>query len=221
VRATCRPKRNAVFERLLSGNWPVILKFPLTSVFSVSPVVFSSFIDQFAMTNSLSPISIPLTPQPKIWLRAAILAMLVLFIAIGQSSWFAKFGGCLMMAAWLGTFPRQRINSKVFEKEYFVCFVPIGIHRTRLTDVVRIETDVERRIGLSTGILLSLFLGVINIICIRLLDWLFPWAGGDYKLWLQTKSDGRVLAWQGNGEENFKNNLDILQETTDLPIARG
>jgi hypothetical protein len=31
----------------------------------------------------------------------------------------------------------------------------------------------------------------------------------------------RVLAWQGNGERNFRQNLDTLEEISGLPIERG
>jgi hypothetical protein len=61
----------------------------------------------------------------------------------------------------------------------------------------------------------------IGPLLIRLMDWLVPWFGGDYKLWLRTVSDERVLAWQGNGEGNFRQNLEILEETTGLPVTRG
>ena len=61
----------------------------------------------------------------------------------------------------------------------------------------------------------------MNVLAIWLLDWLIPWAGGDYKLWLRTKSDQRVLAWQGNGEANFRRNLEILEEVSGLPVTRG
>ena len=44
---------------------------------------------------------------------------------------------------------------------------------------------------------------------------------GEYKLWLRTESDERVLAWQGNGEGNFRRNLEILEDILGLPVMRG
>jgi hypothetical protein len=30
-----------------------------------------------------------------------------------------------------------------------------------------------------------------------------------------------VTAWQGNGESNFRQNLEILEEVSGLPVTRG
>ena len=51
-----------------------------------------------------------------------------------------------MMVGFLGTFPRfLRINAKFLEKEWFVFFAPVRLHRTRLAEATQIETDVEER----------------------------------------------------------------------------
>ena len=166
-------------------------------------------------------ISTPLVPQPKVWLRAAILILLITLACIGTSPWFAKFIFCLVMAGLMGTFPRPRINGEVFEKEWFAFFYPVRVSRTLLAEVTQIETDLEAGIGMETGLVLSPFIGLYNVMMIWLFDWLVPWFGGHYKLWLRTKSDQRILAWQGNGERNFRRNLDIMKEVSDLPITRG
>ncbi len=162
-----------------------------------------------------------LVPQPKIWLRIVILALLLFMALISTTSWPAKLFFCLSVAAIFGTFPRPRINSKFFEKEWFVVFVPVSVRRTPLADVVQIETDLEQRFGMAGGCFLSLIFGVWNVLMVWLLDWLIPWAGGDYKLWLRTASGRRVLAWQGNGEANFRHNLDVLEDVSGLPVTRG
>ncbi|MCD4727002.1 MAG: hypothetical protein K8R46_05040, partial [Pirellulales bacterium] len=113
-----------------------------------------------------------LVPQPKIWLRIVILALLLLMAFISTTSWPAKLFFCLSMAAIFGTFPRPRINSKFFEKEWFVVFVPVSVRRTPLVDVVQIETDLEQRFGMAGGCALSLFIGVWNVLMVWLLDWL-------------------------------------------------
>ena len=165
--------------------------------------------------------STPLLPQPKIWLRVLILALLLSMTLIGTAPWTVKLVAALTMVAVLGTFPRPRINSEFFEKEWFVVFVPVSVRRTPMADVMQIETDLEYRIGLAGGFVLSLFIGLWNMLMIWLLDWLIPWAGGDYKLWLRTASGDRVLAWQGNGETNFRQNLEILEDVSDKPVTRG
>ena len=165
--------------------------------------------------------STSLLPQPKIWLRVLILVLLLSMTLIGTAPWAVKLIAALTMVAVLGTFPRPRINSEFFEKEWFVVFVPVSVRRTPMADVVQIETDLEYRIGLAGGFVLSLFIGLWNMLMIWLLDWLIPWAGGDYKLWLRTASGDRVLAWQGNGETNFRQNLEILEDVSDKPVTRG
>jgi hypothetical protein len=102
-----------------------------------------------------------------------------------------------------------------------VAFVRVRPSRTPLAGLSQIETDVEQRMGAAGGCALTLLVGLENVLMVWLLDWLIPWAGGDYKLWLRTLSGGRVLAWQGNGESNFRQNLEILEEVSGLPVTRG
>lgn len=165
--------------------------------------------------------STPLVPQPQIWLRVTILAILATLVGMGDTLWYAKFAFCLAAAGFFGTFPRPCINATYFEKQWFVFFVPVYLHQTQLADVVQIETDVESHMGMAGGCVLSLVVGLQNAIMVWLLDWLIPWAGGDYKLWLRIGSDQRVLAWQGNGESNFQKNLGILEDISELPVTRG
>ena len=165
--------------------------------------------------------AMPLVPQPKIWLRVTILVLLVALAWIGASPWYAKSIFCLAMAGLLGTFPRLRINTEYFQQEWFVAFLPVHGRRMRLDKLVQIETDLETRMGIGTGCVLGFLFGIQNMLMVWLLDWLIPWLGGDYKLWLRTKSDRRILAWQGNGESNFRRNLETLKVISGLPVTRG
>ena len=67
-------------------------------------------------------------------------------------------------------------------------------------DFAAIETGIEERMPAGTGFLL----GFGNVFWIWALDHVFPWVGGDYKLWLRTSSGGRILGWQGDGESRFQ-----------------
>ncbi len=157
-------------------------------------------------------------PRPKIWLRAIIFVLLVAFILIGHPPWPSLIGFCATMAVFLGTFPRPTISADYFEKEWFVCFVPVGSKRMSLAKVVGIEVDLESRMGMLAG---TWLLGAVDLLWIWLLDWLIPWAGGDYRLWLRTAQDQRVLVWQGNGERNFRRNAAILESVTGMKLTRG
>lgn len=165
--------------------------------------------------------STPLLPRPKIWLRVTIFVLLVALAWIGSSAWYAKLIFCMAMAGLVGTFPRSRINITYFEKEWFVFFVPVGVMRLEIAELFQIETDLDSKIGASGGLFVLIFFGLMNLVAFWLFDWLMPWIGGDYKLWLRTKSDQRVLAWQGNGESNFRRNLDLLKDLSGLPVTRG
>jgi hypothetical protein len=163
--------------------------------------------------------STPLHPQPKIWLRVTLLILPVALAWIGTSEWYAKLTFCIAMAGLFGTFPRPRINITCFEKQWFVCFVPTGVSHTDLAEVVQIETDVEEGFDRTSSFVL--LVGFRDFLLFWFLNWFLPWAGGDYKLWLRTKSDRRVLVWQGNGEGNFRRNLEILKDFSGLPVTRG
>jgi hypothetical protein len=163
--------------------------------------------------------STSLHPQPKIWLRVTLFILFVALAGIGTSAWHSKLIFCIAMAGLFGTFPRSTINITSFEKQWFVFFVPVHVSRTDLTAVIQIETDVEE--GFDRTGSFVLLVGFKDLILFWFLNWLFPWAGGDYKLWLRTKSDRRVLAWQGNGESTFRRNLEILKDLSGLPVTRG
>jgi hypothetical protein len=80
---------------------------------------------------------------------------------------------------------------------------------------------VEARMGLECGCAIAALAGIQTLLMVWLLDWLIPWAGGEYKLWLRMLAGHRVLAWQGNGESNFRQNLNILEDISGLPVVRG
>jgi hypothetical protein len=166
----------------------------------------------------------PLVPQPRIWLRTLIVVLSVAIILIGQPSWLSLIGFCLTMAGFFGTFSRATISAEYFEKESFVCFVPVGISRTRLANVVQIETDVESSMEMEGSTVPMWSTGVFDLLFVWLLDWLIPWVRGEYKLWFRMQSehsDQRALVWQGNGESNFRYNLELLEQITGMPVTRG
>jgi len=170
------------------------------------------------MTDSTS---VSLVPEPRIVLRATIWGLLAALALIGPSVWHAKLGFSVTMALFLGTFPRPQINAKCFRKQWFVAFVPAYLSDARTADLVRIESGLDDRLE-GFGGMGSLVMRIVRLVYLGWLwDWLFPWLGGDYMLWLRTASDERILAWQGNGEANFQQNLEILEETLRLPVVRG
>jgi hypothetical protein len=162
-----------------------------------------------------------LIPEPRVWLRVTLLILLVIFGWIGPSAWYAKCIFSLVLVPLFGTYPHTRINARFLEREWFAAFVPVYIQRVRLTEITRIETDLDSGLGFVGGCVIFVVLGPFAFPFFWGMDWLVPWLGGDYKLWLRTLSDNRILVWQGNGEGNFRCNLAVLEETFDLPVTRG
>jgi hypothetical protein len=163
----------------------------------------------------------PLVPRPKLWLRLTLATAMLALMLISTGPPSVKLIAAVSMIGVLGTYPAMRINPRCFEKHWRVAFIPIGTTREPLDQFVHVETDLEQRFGLGAGCALALLVGVWNVVMVRVLDWLLPWAGGDYKLWLRTGGNRRVLAWQGNGEANFRHNLEVLEAVSGLRVVRG
>ena len=162
-----------------------------------------------------------LVPVPRIGLRATIFVLLTALAFIGSAPWYGYVMSCLTTAGLLGTFPRVTVGKTRLEKQWFVFFFPVGVSRVPLAKLVQIETDVERRIGLFGGAIMSIFIGLGGMLFIWLLDWLLPWAGGDYKIWFRMHPDDRVLIWQGMGESNFHRNVETLEAICGMRVTRG
>jgi hypothetical protein len=150
--------------------------------------------------------------------RLVVFVLLIAFILIGGAPWYQQASFVASMCFLLGTFPNAQLTSEHLQSNYVVCFLPVHKKRWPLSEFVRIETDIEQRIVQSWGILVLFFWSLW--LMFRMFDYLMPWLGGDYKLWLRTYGDERLLVWQGNSESHFEGNLRALEEATGLPTAR-
>jgi hypothetical protein len=121
------------------------------------------------------------------------------------------------MSLLVGTFPRGWIRDGQFEREFRLAFFRIHHKRWRLDEVEHLETGLEEQLGWSW----MLLLGFAPVFFGKIFDRLLPWLGGDYKIWLRTFDDRRALAWQGNGEAQFRANLEALETATGLTAVRG
>ena len=166
--------------------------------------------------NDLPKERMSLVPRRRLGPRLAVLAALILFILLGSPSALNLLGFALAAALVLGTFPRAYVSQAEFETELLVMFIPVRATRHCLKDFEAIETDVEQRVSAWAGFLF----GFGNLLWVWALDHVFPWAGGNFKIWLRTLSGSRILGWQGDGESRFKENLNILERQTGLPVTR-
>lgn len=123
------------------------------------------------------------------------------------------------MAVACGTFRRACVTPNQLHKVWFLMFVPVRDRRISLADATQIETAVEDRMDLETGLTMAFWWGILDALWISLLERIVDW--GDYKLWVRLAPGQRVLVWQGNGEGNFRRNLKIMEDVFGLPVTRG
>ena len=158
-----------------------------------------------------------LGPVPRRGLRWALFIGLTgPLLGLSSAPWGGKGLVVVMNALVFGTFMTSRVEGERFHRRMTVCFVPLRERRWKVGKFVQVETEVEPRAGIWTFALLGGSTWLVWRIC----DFLFPWAGGEYKLWLRPPRGERVLAWQGNGEDRFRENLERLQSATGLPVGR-
>lgn len=141
--------------------------------------------------------------------RLIILGCLVVFILIGQAPLHVQLAFDLCWALILGSYPLVEIREKTIEQTTMVGFFPVHRKTYQLRDFVSVETDVETRITQFVGCLI-LFIFFYWLL-FRIFDYLLPWLGGDYKLWLRRYDDERIPIWQGNNTTDYEANLALLE----------
>ncbi len=161
-----------------------------------------------------------LVPYRQMLPRLIVLVVLMIFLQIGNA-WYRTILPGLLFAALLGTFPRICVSRDLLKWRLYVMFYPVHVRQWPMKPFVLIRTGLEGRFSMQEGCLAGLTLGLHNIVMAKAFDYLIPWVGGDYKLWLETGSGKRVLVWQGNGGGYFRTNLDLLEEVSGLPIECG
>jgi len=156
-----------------------------------------------------------LSPNRRVVPRLIVIGCLIVFALVGAAGWLPTVFFCASVALLLSSFPRYRINRQELQREFVLLFFPVHIKRWSLRQFEAIETDLEFHLPFWTVI----FFGW-NWLIVRFLDFIVPWIGGSYIIWLRTWKRSRILAWQGNGEADFKANIETLQQMTGLPIER-
>ena len=160
---------------------------------------------------------IRLVPYRSVRVRWGVFVLLMAFALIGLPLWYEMVFFAVTMALLVGTFPRAWIRDGHFEREFWLSFVRVHFKRWRLDQIEHVETGLEEQLGWQ----FALLLGFKAVIFGKILDRLLPWLGGDYKIWLRTFTDRRVLAWQGHSETHFRENLDLLEAMVGVAVVRG
>lgn len=151
-----------------------------------------------------------LEPQRRVRLRVISLATLVGFVCIGPAPWYQKLLFALSMLLIFGAYPVIVVTEKYIEQTIIVGFYPAHRKRWKLREFTAVETEMEQRITETFG-LLVLFFWVFWLL-FRIFDFLMPWMGGNYKLYLRQFDDERLLIWQGNNDADYETNRDILED---------
>ncbi len=155
-----------------------------------------------------------LHPIPRRWVRLSIWGALVAFVSIGHASWVSKLGFAVWTAFFLGSYRLARLNDGWFERRMVFFFIPLKCKRWQLERFTQIETVWQEGMHIGWSFLVGPFLWL----WCRFFDLLLPWLGGGYQIRLRHAKGGPVLAWQGNSDDHFQANLDILKSNTGLPI---
>ena len=157
-----------------------------------------------------------LQPHPRVKLRWILFGVLLLPALISSATWYEKLFAALLLAFVVGTYRQSRICGDRFESGMILMFKQLRVRKWKLDRVVVIETEVATRADLGTVVLFAPLWAFL-----RICGWLLPWLGGEIKLWLRSAKGKRVLAWQGNSEEHYQTNLEMLQTATGAEVQRA
>ena len=158
----------------------------------------------------------PLAPLPNWTLRVVLCAVFAVLPMLSSGPWTVKVFSVAFAAAMTGTTRRSRVIGAEFEAQMFVAFVPLKAERCKLKVVTQIETSLLQETQVIDWVL---FAGV-TWVTERLMKWVWPWISGDFELWLITAREKRILAWRGNGDTVFQDNLAVLMSATGAEVRR-
>ena len=160
---------------------------------------------------------VTLRPRPLVWLRKVLVCGWSGFLLV--SSWPSpvKLDCCLLSLIVLGTFRTITVSAQQVIWSYQLGFLPFYTSRISLLDQSRIVTSWEERSGLGEALLLGLW----GTCVAPLADWLCPWRGGPYRLWVQDRQGMRTLIWRGRVERSFHRNHKLLGQATGMPSVRA
>jgi len=160
--------------------------------------------------------AVPLQPVRRWWFRFIIFLGLAAIPFFSRAEWYKRVIFAAGLAGWLGSWPQARIRGDRFERVMYIFFVPARTKRWALDRFNGIQPDSDPREIAEAW----MFFGIWWLFWAAF-DSLMPWLGGSYKLWLRAHSGRRVLAWQGNNQDHFQANLELLQRRSALPIDLG
>ncbi len=205
METTLRHSNAALLATLASGSTDQDLAHPRIRRMNAQPVDADR--DQI----------VTLRPRPLLWLRKLLVCGWSGYLLISPWSSAVRLDYCLFSVLFLGTFRTITVSNRQIIWNYRIAFVPFYSSQLGLKDQTSIVTGWEERSGLGEALLLGLWGACVA----PLADWLCPWRGGPYRLWVKNTQGNRTLVWRGRVERSFHRNHKLLTQATGLPSQRA
>lgn len=151
------------------------------------------------------------------WLRKSLVISWSSYLI--SSPWWSpnsKLVCCLLAVAILGTYRETLISRTRVTWKLCLMFIPVGKWTCTLQDAQSVCSEYEEQGGMIEALLLGLW----GLLLAPLLDWLCPWRGGVFKLWIKGRQGMKILVWRGRSERAFHSNHRLLHAVTGLPGPR-
>ncbi|MBT5019484.1 hypothetical protein N8590_02520 [bacterium] len=155
-----------------------------------------------------------LSPVPKRHVRIVVWILLTLLALYCGRHWGEKIGVSLLIPLIIGTYRRFRVSPGMIKQRWTVAFIDRPPTSFKFSRYSRIEVTHAAQTTYGE----MMMFGALAIIFGSILDNFFPWLGGSYQIWLTKGINEQVLAWQGNSETHFKENLEFLQSASGLEV---
>ena len=160
---------------------------------------------------------VTLRPRPLVWLRKLLVCAWSGYLLIAPWPSSLKLDLCLLSVVLFGTFRTITVSSQQITWNYRFGFLPFYTRQLALKDQRTLVTGWEE----SSGLCEALLLGLWRAFFAPLADWLCPWRGGPYRLWVKNSQGTQTLVWRGRVERSFHRNHKLLSQATGLPSHRA
>ena len=158
-----------------------------------------------------------LKPDPHVGTRAGILAAFMLPLFLSTVSLPVKIGGFAFWTLLIGSYRISWLRSDRFEQQYVIAFVPLKIYKWRLKRIEALGVDIEEPLGCLWVVLCWVWSRFVRS---GFSIGFFPGFAGNYRIWLLTRSEKRVLAWQGSCQDTLNENVERFERATGLKSER-